>query len=181
DWFADNAEILPVRAFSIYSSEDALRASLRGEATALAAQLRQLSGKREWNLKVAYDANALAQHGAEISHDVRRIDEEIASAPTGRRYLLQRKRADLLRDEVTRAARRMADELLGSLRAHAADVRVLPLTGEDTGSVVLNAALLVPREMEPALRDDADELYARFTALGMIINFSGPWAPYRFV
>jgi hypothetical protein len=47
--------------------------------------------------------------------------------------------------------------------------------------VVLNAALLVTRAEETALRTRADDLYRRYTALGMIVSFSGPWAAYRFL
>lgn len=181
-WFADNAEILPARMFSIYSGEEALRTAVAGELTRLAQQLESLSGMREWNLKVAYDADRLARHGAEVSAEVRRVDDEIAAAPPGRRYLLERRRADLLKSEVARAARVLAGELLESLRPHATDVRVLPVpAGEDRGAVILHAALLVPRESENALRREADAQYDRHTALGMIVSFSGPWAPYRFV
>ncbi|HEX6309043.1 MAG TPA: GvpL/GvpF family gas vesicle protein [Longimicrobiales bacterium] len=181
-WFADHAEILPARMFSIYSGEAALRSAVAGELRHLAEQLSSLSGMREWNLKVAYDADQLARHGPEVSAELRRIDREIAAAPPGRRYLLERQRAETVKDEVARAARALAGELLDALRTHAADVRVLPVTaGDDAGAVVLNAALLVPRTAEIALRDHAGELYERHTSLGMIVTFSGPWAPYRFV
>lgn len=181
-WFADHSEIVPARMFSLYSSERALRAAVDATLPAVARSLRALTGRREWNLKVAYDADRLAAHGPEISQELQSADEEIANAAPGRRYLLQRRRADMLKQEVSRAARRLADDLLDSLRGHAVDVLVLPLSGgDDNGTVVLNAALLVARDQEPALRAHVDELYRSYTELGMIVTFSGPWAPYRFV
>lgn len=181
-WFADHTEIVPARMFSLYSSERALRDAVGGTIPAVVRSLRDLAGRREWNLKVAYDADLLARHGPEISDALRRADEEIAAAAPGRRYLLQRRRADMLKQEVSRAARDLADALLEELRAHAAAVLVLPLAaGDETGTVVLNAALLVTRDAEPALRARIDELYRRYTELGMIVSFSGPWAPYRFL
>src|SRR5690606_14962835 len=119
----------------------------------IAATLRALSGRREWNLKVAYDADELARHGAEISAELRQMEERIAAATPGRRYLLERQRADIIRQEVSRAGRSVAGDLLDALREHASDVRELPLTESDeNGTVVLNAALLVERGAEDALR-----------------------------
>ena len=88
----------------------------------------------------------------------------------------------MLKQEVSRVARSLADDLLEALRAHAEDALVLPLAaGDETGTVVLNAALLVTRDAEAELRSHIDELYRRYTELGMIVSFSGPWAPYRFL
>lgn len=181
-WFADHSEILPARMFSLYTGDASLRAAATSRLAEVIAGLRSLSGRREWNLKVAYDAEELARHGAEISPAIQRLDQEMAAAAPGRRYLLERRRTDLLRQEVGRAARALAHELLDALRVHAEDVRVLPQTeGGETGTVVLNAALLVARAAEPGLRVHAGQLHDHYTRLGMIVSFSGPWAPYRFV
>lgn len=181
-WFADHSEILPARLFSLYSGDAALREAVRPRMEEVTAGLRSLSGRREWNLKVAYDADELTSHGSEISPELKRMDQEMAAATPGKRYLLERRRTDMLRQELGRAARALADELLEALSKHAVDSRVLPLTdSEDSGTVVLNAALLVSRNAEAGLRSQAAELYQHYTALGMIVSFSGPWAPYRFV
>lgn len=181
-WFSDHSDIVPVRLLSLYSGDDALRAALADRVDTVAATLRALSGRREWNLKVAYDADELARHGAEISALLRQMEDRIAAATPGRRYLLERQRADLMKQEVSRAGRSLSRDLLDALREHATDVRELPLTESDeNGTVVLNAALLVERSAEQALRARAADLYSRYTALGLIISFSGPWAPYRFV
>jgi hypothetical protein len=181
-WYVDNAEILPARLFSLYSSEAALRAAVTPTLPHVARALEVFAGRREWNLKAAYDAERIAQHGAELSDELRTIDEEIAAAPPGRRYLLQRRRADVVKREVSRMAHRAADELLAALARHAVQHRVLPLGAADaSGTVVLNAALLVERAAEAALRTDAERLHEHYTGLGLIVSFSGPWAPYRFM
>jgi hypothetical protein len=181
-WYADHADILPARLFSLYSSDTALRSATAATLPQVRQALTAFAGKREWNLKVAYDTDELAQHGAELSDELRRVEEEIATAPPGRRYLLQRRRTDIVKREVSRMARTAADEILAGLAAHALDSRVLPVAAADVaGTVVLNAALLVARAAETGLRAEADRLYSHYTALGLIISFSGPWAPYRFL
>jgi hypothetical protein len=182
-WFVDHADILPARLFSMHSSEAALRATVAGSAPGLADRLRAFAGRREWDLKVAYNAAELEQHGPEISSELRALADEIAAAPPGRRYLLERKRADLAKLEVRRSARRLADELLAALGKHALHTRVLPLSQEAAigSTVVLTAALLVDRAADDALRREAAERIEALGSLGVLATFSGPWAPYRFV
>jgi hypothetical protein len=182
-WFVDHAQILPARLFSLYSGEATLRGALSANTTRIATQLAALGDRREWNLKVAYDAAELARHGAEVSAEVRALDADIAAAPPGRRYLMQRKRADLLSGELGNAARRIAAELLDGLAEHADASRTLPLAAAEAaaGTVVMNAALLVKRSREDGLRAAAETAVARVRKLGVIATFSGPWAPYRFL
>jgi hypothetical protein len=181
-WYVDEAEILPARLFTLYSDERALRAALEPQQQRITRSLTALAGRREWNLKVAYDSAELGRHGALVSARIEQMDRDIAAAAPGRRYLLQRKRADALKQEVSAAARRLAGELLDVLGAHAERVHVLPLAaGEDAGTVVLHAALLVVRDREAALRAEAERLAEDQQRVGMIVTFSGPWAAYRFM
>jgi hypothetical protein len=68
-----------------------------------------------------------------------------------------------------------------SLAGFARDRRTLPLGAADIGTVVLNAALLVHRRDDDALRAAAAERIDAARRLGMLVSFSGPWAPYRFM
>lgn len=182
-WFVDHSRILPARLFSLYSSADALRQALGAGSGRLAASLDALGDRREWNLKVACDAAELVRHAADVSDEVRQLDVEIEAAPPGRRYLMQRRRADLVREEVGRAGRRLAGELLDELAHHADEVRTLPLASVDAEAktVVLNAALLVQRDREPELQAVAEAAVERMRRLGVVATFSGPWAAYRFL
>ncbi|HSJ23372.1 MAG TPA: GvpL/GvpF family gas vesicle protein [Longimicrobiales bacterium] len=182
-WFVDHHRILPARLFSLYTSADALRQALESQAGRLAGMLADLGDRREWNLKVACDPGEMARHAPEVSEQVAALDAEIATAPPGRRYLMQRQRTDLVRDEVGRAGRRLADELLAELGAHADEVRTLPLASVDAeaGTVLLNAALLVRRDREQDLQTAAEAAVARLRPLGVRASFSGPWAAYRFL
>lgn len=181
-WYADHSDVLPARMFSLYSGEAVLRDSVVRDLPVIAHALATIASRREWNLKVAYEAGTLAEKGAELSAELQRADAEIAAAPPGRQYLLRRKRNELLKQELSHMARTAADRMLEALSRHADDTRVLPLgAADETGTVVLNAALLVARPAEEALRAEAAKLYDHYTGLGMIVSFSGPWAPYRFL
>jgi hypothetical protein len=179
-WFVDHAEILPVSLFTMYSGEDALRREIRSRIPGIQDAMQRLAGHREWDLKVAYDDAQLKQHAAAVSDAVRAIEEEIAGAAPGRRFLLEKKRRDILKTEISGAARAEARALLDVLAVHAADAITLPMPRNEELPVVMNAALLVEKRNENALRDAAAEPIGRLEKLGIHARLTGPWAPYRF-
>lgn len=180
-WFVDHTDILPARLFSLHTSIDALRTNVGDDTAAIEAGLRRFAGLREWDVKIAYDAAALEPHAGEVSDRLRTLDAEIAGAAPGRQFLLRRRRAELLRDELRTAAARLAEALVNGLAVHARDSRHVALGDADAGTVVANAALLVHRDDDDALRRDAAARIDDARALGLIVTFSGPWAPYRFI
>jgi hypothetical protein len=181
-WFVDHGGVLPARLLTLYSGAQALRDAVAAQGAELRARLEQLQELREWDLKVSYDAHALGEHLSEISAEVAELQGELAQAAPGRRYLLERKREKLVTEETSRVARRLALEVHERLAAAAREARRLPLpSGKGELPVVLNAAYLVARSRETEVRDAAAEVGARLARLGVEVQLSGPWAPYRFL
>jgi hypothetical protein len=182
-WFVDQADIVPVSLFTLYSSEAALRDDITARLPTIRAQIHRLAGQREWDLKVSYDQMQLAEHAAAVLESIREIDAEIAAAAAGRRFLLERKRADMIRKDLAAAAFAKGRALLERAAAHATAVEALPLPRAEPMSlpVVLNAALLVRRDAERALLDDIADEIERLGSMGITAQFTGPWAPYRFL
>jgi len=181
-WFVDHVQILPVPVFTLFTSEAALAADVAGRAASIASMLRQFAGLREWDLKVTCTEAELAAHAGELSTDVAELDARIADASPGTRFLLERKRAELARVEVRRFASGVAD----ALAQHAADiaqrVKRLPLARTDEATtVILNAAALVSADREIELRSALSAAAGGLATIGVTIQLSGPWAPYRFV
>lgn len=177
-WFVDHAAIVPSRLLTLFSSEAAL-ADAAGEGTRIRQDLERFSAAREWDLKVSYDPARLEGKLGEVSDEIARLDEEIADAGPGKRFLLEKKRKDVAKTEGRAIARQKAAELLDALRADAEDSVVLPAASE-SAPVVLNAALLVPTGSEAAVRERAAEARERLEPVGIVVAFTGPWAPYRF-
>lgn len=181
-WFVDHAQIVPVPLFTLYSSEEALRAEVANRSEAIVSRMKRLAGLREWDLKIAYRPAEVEAHAAELSPEIATLDRQIAVAAPGRRFLLEKKRSDMLKSEVTRAASRAANDLIDLVRPHVRDVKLAPLAAEAGDlPVITNAALLVAADAEQSVRDlvraRADDLRAH----GIEVIYSGPWAPYRFV
>lgn len=181
-WFVDAAEILPAPLFTLYSSRAALDSALSARAAELVAELRRLAGRREWDLKVSCRRDQLEQHAGEVSEEVRSLEREIAEAAPGRRFLLERKRAEVVKRELSAAAHRVAEQLLAQLRPLADEVAPLaPPRDAAELPVLLAAALLLRREQEDAVRRVVAERGESLGPLGFTVTVTGPWAPYRFV
>jgi hypothetical protein len=166
-WFVDHSEIVPARLLTLYSSESALREAAASDGRRVASLLERFRGQREWDLKVSYRPAELTRHLGEISTEVADLDRQIAAATPGKRFLLARKREDVVRTELSRAARDAAAALLDALRPHALETIQLPAPG---GEAELPVALNAAGERTPSLE-----------AQGFVVVLSGPWAPYRFM
>jgi hypothetical protein len=180
-WFADHGSIIPARLLTLFSSEAALVAQVRERADAVQERLERFRDFREWDVKVSYDMEELGRHLGEFSDEVAELDREIAGSTPGRRYLLERRRDDLIRRECGSTAGRLARDLLRDLATVAEEVAEfgVPNTDRDL-PVVLNAALLVNSgrrgELEQAAATRAEGLRSK----GLHLSVTGPWAPYRF-
>ncbi len=181
-WYVDHAHIVPVRLLTLYSGNAALRAEAEAQAATVRQRLEATRGLREWDLKVSYRADALRGHLGELSEEIAALDQELAEADPGRRYLLERKREKRLSEETRSAARRLGQQVLELARPFAREVRQLqpPRTGGEL-PVVVAAALLVPREADGSLEDAVAAEAERLERLGVSVRLSGPWAPYRFL
>jgi hypothetical protein len=179
-WFVDHAAIVPSPLLTLFSSAAALTARLDRDADRIRAGLDRFASLREWDLKVGYDPARLQEHLGEVSTEIARMDREIDEAGPGKAFLLKRKRADLARVEGRAAARDLARQLLDGLRPFAAEV-ARPTPVSDDAPVVLNAALLIPRDAEAEALAHARRESERLVALGVLVQYTGPWAPYRFL
>jgi len=181
-WGVDHGDIVPAPLFTLFSSPDALRSDAERRADEIAATLERFRGLREWDVKLAWRADVVSRNAAAVSEAVRELDGEIAAAAPGRRFLLERKRSELLKTEVAGAAHRVATQLFERLQPQArAAVRLeLPRTGAEL-PVVLSAALLVARPDEPRIIEVLEGEGDALRPLGFELSFSGPWAAYRFM
>lgn len=181
-WFVDRGDILPVRMLTLFSTPQALRDHVLERTGQLTRELEALAGRREWDLKVTCDPVLLRQKLGELSEAVARLDEEMAAAAPGRRYLLDRKREKLVNSEVSQAARHLGASVVEAAAVHAErQLRIPPPEGAAGETLAANVAFLVQRTNEDALRESVAAEQERVEGLGGQVSLTGPWAPYRFL
>ena len=176
--------VVPFRFLTVYRDESELRSFLETRGDQLRSVLDRIRGMVELGVKAFVDRAALERELGGRSAAVAELDAEIADAPVGRAYLLQRKRDEAARDEATRQLAEIARDSHARLIAAADDGVANPVQKRELSGrsedMLLNGAYLVPatdNHLEPELRALA-ELYE---PLGITFEQTGPWPPYNFV
>jgi hypothetical protein len=171
--------ILPLRAFTLFGSDDALRARLREEAERYARVLGRLEGKQEWTLRIELAPEPWSEALARRVDSLRALTEEIAAASAGKAFLL-RKKLDEARKQASRDAEQalVAEIEQSVLTKLACDTVSESRQQRDGAFPQLN--VLLNRDEEAQLQELVDELSAKYDGDGVTLAITGPWPPYTF-
>ena len=171
--------ILPLRAFTLFSSEEALRSYLAEQREVLSKTLERLEGKQEWTLRIELEPAKWSEALTGRVASLRELQDEIAAASPGKAFLLRKK----LDDEKKRALHTAEDELVGEI-----EQAVLAKIGWETVAesrqrregAFPQINVLINRDEESVLQQLSEELTERYQPEGVTLALSGPWPPYTF-
>jgi hypothetical protein len=171
--------IVPLRAFTLFSSEEALRAYLTEHRELLSKTLARLDGKQEWTLRIELEPTKWSEALTGRVASLRELQNDIAAASPGKAFLLRKK----LDDEKKRASHVAEDELVAEI-----EQAVLAKVGGETvaesrqrrDGAFPQINVLLPRDEESVLQELREELAARYEQEGVTLALSGPWPPYTF-
>lgn len=180
-WFVDQGGILPTRLFTLYRSRQGLEKEATTRKEYILELLEKFANLREWHVKLSFEEDRVKAKLGPESPEVRELDEAIESAAPGRRYLLERRRSEVAAELADAVARRVATELERDLASLALDTRSLAISDGVGRRTLLNAALLAPHERSDDLRRELEVRSEGLRDRGFDVEFSGPWAPYRFI
>lgn len=171
---AGQAPVVPMRLATVFLGEDTLRERLHEWAPGLHASLDRVEGRQEWSVKVLVDTAA-------AQAEVEAADAGSTDRP-GAAYLLRRQRQLRAQEQVLDDAARTGDSVHQGLVGSVVASRRLPpqdrrLSGYE-GTMVLNAAYLVPAADADAWRDLVEQVRAQHP--GATVQLDGPWPPYSF-
>jgi Gas vesicle synthesis protein GvpL/GvpF len=175
--------ILPVKFGSVYARAEDVQAAVAGAQDALLAQLERVEGCDEWAVHMYADRPVIEQRVAATEHPrLHQLQQDLAAAPPGRAYFLQREVDEERAAATDQALRALAQDGYDRLARWAVASQVTPParpTSEDHDEIeVLRAAFLVRRA-------SADSFLAEVRSCvegrnGVHCEYSGPWAPYSF-
>jgi hypothetical protein len=171
--------IVPLRAFTLFSSEQALRAYLHEQHDLLEKTLTRLDGKQEWTFRIELEPAKWSEALAARVASLRDLQNEIAAASAGKAFLLRKK----LDEEKKRASHTAENDLVAEIEGQVLEALRAETVSEsrqrrDGAFPQIN--VLINRDEESVLQELHARLTARYEAEGVSLALLGPWPPYTF-
>ncbi len=171
--------IVPLRAFTLFSSEEALRDYLAENAAMLGTVLDRLDGKQEWTLRVELDPQRWSEALTGRVASLRDLQQQIATAAAGKAFLLRKK----LDEERKRASHEAEHSLVGEIEQAVVErlrCETIAESRERRDGAFPQINVLINRDEEASLQELRAELASRYEPEGVTLALTGPWPPYTF-
>jgi hypothetical protein len=171
--------IVPLRAFTLFSSAAALRDYLTEHHDALAKTLDRLAGRQEWTLRIELEAERWSEALVGRVDSLRDLQRETDASSPGKAFLLRKK----LDDEKKRASRDAEQQLVAEIESAIATKLACDTVAEsrerrDGAFPQIN--VLLDRDEEAKLNELQAALAEKYAEEGVTIAVTGPWPPYTF-
>ncbi|MCU1244282.1 MAG: Gas vesicle synthesis protein GvpL/GvpF [Acidobacteria bacterium] len=171
--------IVPLRAFTMFSSEAALAAYLMEHREQLVRVLDRLDGKQEWTLRIEFDPQRWSEALIGRVESLRTLAAEIESAGAGKAFLLRKK----LEEEKKRASRDAERSVVAELEEAVAQrlaCEVVAESRERRDGAFPQINVLINRDEESVLQELYADLVPHYEREGVTLGLTGPWPPYTF-
>jgi hypothetical protein len=167
---------VPMKLFTLFSSDARAVADLGRARTRLRAALRRIEGRREWGVRVSVDeATARTQARA-------RAERATDGLTAGARFLARKGQEQKEVQGIVDLGRRAADEVFDAVSGHADQTRRHPPGASQPGlRLLLDAAFLVREARTAAFRQAVSREAERLAPHGYRVVLTGPWPAYNFV
>jgi hypothetical protein len=170
DALAADLVVLPLRLFTIFSSEGNAIAALRRARARIGKALGRVRGRKEWVLRIGRPDPARVQPASS-----KRLPP---ASQSGTSFL--RGKADARREQAERAARAHADAArVFALLAKVADEAETRPTPQ-AANLLLDAAFLVGTRRTATFRRTLANAAPGLLRDGCAVSLTGPWPPYSF-
>jgi hypothetical protein len=173
--FTSQTAVLPMKLFTIFTSDERALEHVRAERRRIATVVKRVANHQEWGVRVVMDRGRATAAAPK--------KKAAPASRSGVAYLTQKK---VQRDSVTELAANARETVAALYDRLAAKSRLsrrrlaseLPVQG---GPLLLDAAFLVPRGRAAAFQALASRESRALARHGYGLTFSGPWPPYSFV
>jgi gas vesicle protein GvpL/GvpF len=167
---------VPMKLFTLFSSDARARAALGRSQARLRAVLRRIEGRQEWGVRVSVDEDTARSRARE------RAGQAAAGLSAGAQFLTRKRQEHKEVRDIVDLGRTAADEVFAKAAVHADETRRRSSSGAEPGlRLLLDAAFLVPARREDAFRSAVRAQAERLAAHGYRVVLTGPWPAYNFV
>jgi hypothetical protein len=171
--------IIPLRAFTLFVSEESLRRHVEGQSETLAKILDRLDGKQEWTLRIEFNPEQWSEALVRRVGTLSELSEEMSRASAGKAFLLGKK----LDDEKKRASREAEEAVVAEIERAVLEKLACDTVAESRqqrSGAFPQINVLINRDEEARLEELRRELERRYAADGVTVALTGPWPPYSF-
>ena len=162
--------VVPMKPFTLFTSDARALEQLRFKWRQIESIVRNVTQHEEWGARLVFDDSRA------LSADA------VSSAPSGRGYLIAKRREHARKSARSVGMRRVAGDVLKSLRTLARDTRQRSITAtpDSRSRLLFDVAFLVPRTKAARFQKTAERQAQKISAAGYLLQLSGPWPPYSF-
>ena len=171
--------VVPLRAFTMFSSESTLRDYLQQNHDVLSKLLGRLDGKHEWTLRVEFDPERWSEALTGRVDSLRALSAEIEAASAGKAFLLRKK----LDEERKRASREAEQSVVAEIEREVIEKLACDTLSESRlqrEGAFPQINVLIDRDEEARLQELRQSLSERYEKDGVTLAMTGPWPPYSF-
>ncbi|HYG64400.1 MAG TPA: GvpL/GvpF family gas vesicle protein [Thermoanaerobaculia bacterium] len=167
--------VIPMSFGTVFKTSEDIVELLRTAYDAFRDVLIKMQDKLEFGLKVLWEPEIIIREIEKDDENLRLLRQEI-SHQKGSTYFARMQYGRL----VDSLLQERSEQLVAEIFAALAGVSVASRANKPIGDkMILNAAFLVPRELESDFDAKVKEIDARYANL--IFKYTGPWPPYNFV
>jgi len=173
---ASKATVLPMKLFTIFTSDERAIADLQRNRIRIDALVKRIGGHDEFGIRVVLDRTKAMRQQRSLTAEPRR-------ASTGIAYLTRKKAQRDAASELAAHAQETVADLYDRLsrRARLARRRSASELPVENGPLLLDAAFLVPRAKARSFRTVVAREARALSKQGYGVTLTGPWPPYTFV
>jgi hypothetical protein len=174
--FARSGTVVPMKLFTLFSSEERARAHVQRSRGKLDRLIGRIAGRAEWGVRLTLDEARARRVLLASPRGSGRGDG------VGTRFLRERQRTQQAARRVVADARAQGERVFRVLSRRADDARRLtpPVQGPGV-QLLLDAAFLVPVRRTHAWQAAVAALARELRGRGLDLTLSGPWPAYNFV
>ena len=173
--FIDATVVLPMKLFTLFTSDERAIAHLHGDRRRIDALVKRLASHHEWGVRLVLERPAAGVPRSTVHAKPARS--------SGVAYLTQKKAQRDAAAERTRHAGAIAAGLYDRLAERSRGTRRRPASElpVQSGPLLLDAAFLVPRSQSRGFTALARREQRVLARKGYALTITGPWPPYTFV
>ncbi|MFA4853560.1 MAG: GvpL/GvpF family gas vesicle protein [Bacteroidales bacterium] len=177
--------VIPFKFGTIFKSEESLGKFISDYSDSLKENLINIEGKEEWSVKIYFDRKVLNEQIAELSEEVRNLEQQISESSQGKGFILKKKKNEIIEKEVEKVIKSCGQTCYDECKNISELSRtnnLLPneLT-ERNDDMILNVSFFIKKQRVVDFVNAVDLLQGKFNNIGFDIDVSGPWPPFSFV